>query len=202
MIYLELFWTYFKIGLFTIGGGYAMIPLINQLIVGKYISYELMLDFMAISESTPGPFAVNLATFVGMEAGAVNGIIGSYFGAFMATLGVVLPSFLIVLIISVLLQKFNKSNALNKIIYGIRPVVVGLIASAFLTILCGLILPKLKLTGFASMDFGDFDYISLILAVLFFGLSFIKVKGKKLHPIILISSSAVVGIVLYGVFKL
>ena len=98
MIFLELFITFFKIGAFTFGGGYAMLPLIQEEVLSKgWISAESLVNFIAISESTPGPFAVNMATFVGSAQ-------GGFLGAFLATLGVVLPSFIIILIIAALIK--------------------------------------------------------------------------------------------------
>ncbi|MEG2014540.1 MAG: chromate transporter, partial [Clostridia bacterium] len=101
MIYLDLFWAYFKIGLFTIGGGYAMVPMIIQIVVldKAWISKEMLTNFIAISESTPGPFAINLATFVGMEMGktAGLGVFGGFLGAGVTTFAVVLPSIIIIM---------------------------------------------------------------------------------------------------------
>ena len=101
MIFFELFITFFKIGLFTFGGGYAMLPLIQEEVTTRnWIPLEDLINFIAVSESTPGPFAINMATYVGSEVGGVYGVMGSIFGSFCATLGVVLPSFIIILIIS------------------------------------------------------------------------------------------------------
>ena len=114
MIYLELFWTYFKIGLFTIGGGHAMIPLIIREILGKgWMDSDMLLDFIAISESTPGPFAVNIATFTGMEMAGV-------LGALCATIGVVLPSFIIITLIVKLLYKFMKKKAVQEFLASVK----------------------------------------------------------------------------------
>ena len=100
MIFLELFWTFFKIGAFTFGGGYAMLPLIQESVSAKgWLAMEELVDFVAVSESTPGPFAINIATYVGMETGGV-------FGAVCATLGVVMPSFIVILIVARFYQKF------------------------------------------------------------------------------------------------
>ena len=124
MIFLELFYTFFKIGLFTFGGGYAMLPLIqDEIVANGWLSLEELVDFVAVSESTPGPFAVNIATYVGAEtAGAL--------GSFCATLGVVLPSFLIILIVARFYLRFKESRVVSGAMYGLRPAVVGLMAGA------------------------------------------------------------------------
>ncbi|MDD4832697.1 MAG: chromate transporter, partial [Clostridia bacterium] len=111
MIFLQLFWTYFKIGLFTIGGGYAMLPLIRQQVIGVYVSEQLFWNMLAVSEATPGPFAINLATFVGMNVGInQGGIMLGFFGAFVATTAVILPSLIIVTIVSKLFIRFKNSK--------------------------------------------------------------------------------------------
>ena len=128
MFDLLLFTTFFKIGLFTIGGGYAMIPMIQQSVLAHgWMTVTDMIDFIAISESTPGPFAVNIATFIGMTRGGI-------FGALAATLGVVLPSFIIILLIARFFLKFQDNTWVKAVLTGVRPAVVGLIASAALSI--------------------------------------------------------------------
>ena len=126
MIWLELFWTFFTIGALTFGGGYAMLPLIQSEVArqwGTIITNQNMIDFVAVSESTPGPFAVNMATYVGAELGGV-------FGSFCATLGVVLPSFLIIFAISFVLQKFQNNQAVIYAFNGIRAGVLALLCKA------------------------------------------------------------------------
>ena len=104
MIYLELFWTFFLIGAFTFGGGYAMLPLIQIEVVNKgWLANEAVVNFVAVSESTPGPFAINMATYVGSEMGGI-------LGAACATLGVVMPSFIIILIVAKCYDRFKKSK--------------------------------------------------------------------------------------------
>lgn len=182
MIYLKLLWTFFKIGLFTIGGGYAMIPMIkSEVIAVGWLTESELLDFMAISESTPGPFAVNVATFVGFnEAGIL--------GALSSTLGVILPSFIIIIIISKIVNKFLNNKYVNYALTGVRPVVVGLIlAVATSLIFSGLLHNEFVL---ANISIG-----SLIIMVVVFTLSRFK---KTRNPILLICISAVLGIVLYG----
>ena len=99
MIFLELFWTFFKLGALTFGGGYAMIPILtDEVLAHGWLTSEQILNFIAVAESTPGPIAINMATFIGASQGGLPGTIASFFGAFCATLGVVLPSFFVILL--------------------------------------------------------------------------------------------------------
>ena len=124
MIYLELFWTFFLIGAFTFGGGYAMLPLIQIEVVNKgWLANEAVVNFIAVSESTPGPFAINMATYVGSEMGGI-------LGAACATLGVVLPSFIIILTISGILRQFQENIYVQYAFRGIRCGVLALILKA------------------------------------------------------------------------
>ena len=124
MIWIELFLTFLKIGAFTFGGGYAMLPLIQSEVERHgWLTQSEVVDFIAVSESTPGPLAINMATFVGIRTGGV-------FGAVCATLGVVLPSFVIILIVAKFYEKFRKSRAVDGVMYGLRPAVIGLIADS------------------------------------------------------------------------
>ena len=128
MIYLELFWVFFKIGAFTFGGGYAMLPLVQEAVLKHgWMDGQAVVDFIAISESTPGPFAVNMATFAGMQTAGLG-------GAVCATLGVVLPSFLVILLIAGCLQKFRQNKLVSGAMSGLRPAVVGMIAAAILSV--------------------------------------------------------------------
>ena len=126
MIFLELFWTFFTIGAFTFGGGYAMLPLIQAEVERHgWVDSQTLLDFVAVSESTPGPFAINMATYVGTTQGGV-------LGAICATLGVVLPSFIIILIVAKCYDKFRTSRAVKGCMSGLKPATVGLIGGAVL----------------------------------------------------------------------
>ena len=178
---LELFATFFKIGLFTFGGGYAMLPLIQQEVLSKNWSTEAeLVNFIAVSESTPGPFAVNMSTYVGTEQ-------AGFFGAFAATLGVVLPSFIIILIVARCYEKFQSSKIVIGCMSGLKPAVVGLIGAAILSVLKTVFFAN----GYTLDVFGDVSfYISLGIFVVMTVLAF-----KKVHPIILICISAAVGIV-------
>ena len=183
MIYLKLLWTFFKIGLFTIGGGYAMIPMIRSEVVNVgWLTESELLDFMAISESTPGPFAVNVATFVGFNE-------ARFLGALCATLGVILPSFIIIIIVSKIVNKFLNNKYVNYALTGVRPVVVGLIlAVAVSLIYSGVLHSEFVL---ANISIG-----TLIVMAIVFTLSRFK---KTRNPILLICISAVLGILLFGI---
>lgn len=187
---LGLFWMFFQIGIFTFGGGYAMIPLIKEFVVGgNLMAEELLIDFIAISESTPGPFAVNIATFVGMEQ---YGVLGAIF----ATLGVVLPSFIIILLIAHFGKKILQTQIVQFAFRGLKPAVIGLILSVALMLATLMVFPNIayKLREF---DFSGFDYKGLIIMVIVFVL---LRKAKKVSPILLILLSAALGLLLYGVF--
>ena len=183
---LNLFWSFFKIGLFTFGGGYSAIPLIQNDLVNnqQLITYDNFLDMVAISESTPGPFAINIATFIGSKVAGVGGSI-------LATLGFVLPSFIIILLVAMVMNKILKTKPVQGILHGINPTVIGLIfGSATLILLKTLFsLPK---------DFSiDCVAIGIFLMMLVLYVLYKKRTGKKLSPILLILISAILGIVGY-----
>ena len=181
MIYLQLFWTFFKIGAFTIGGGYAMLPLMQeQVLAHEWMSASQIIDFIAVSESTPGPFAINTATFVGLET-------AGFFGAVCATLGVVLPSFIIILIVAQIFEKFKNSKTVKGLMTGLKPTVIGLIGSAAVSIAATVFFP----VGFTSEVFTNVKfYVTLAIFALDLLMAF-----KKAHPIIIICLSAAIGIV-------
>jgi chromate transporter len=131
MIYLILFWTFFKIGLFTIGGGYAMIPLIRQAVVEEHawMDETQFTDFVGISESTPGPFAVNISTFSGVQAAHQTGA-HPFFASICSTLGVILPSILIILMIAGMFHLLLRHWSVRAALQGARPAVIGLLAAA------------------------------------------------------------------------
>ena len=190
MIYFELFWTFFKIGLFTFGGGYAMLPLIQKEVAAhNWISSDELVNFVAVSESTPGPFAVNMATYIGSEMGGTSGdfgVLGSIFGSFCATLGVVLPSFIIILIVAKCYEKFQSSKIVKGCMSGLKPAVIGLIGSAVVSIASTVLFPAgISLSVFTGLAF----YISVVIFLIMAILSF-----KKVHPILIILMSAVIGI--------
>ena len=187
--FLELFLTFFRIGLFTFGGGYAMLPLIQDAVIkNQWLTEEAIVNFIAVSESTPGPFAINIATYVGMERGRdLLNLPGGFLGAAVATLGVVLPSFIVILIVARVYKKFRESKLVKGCMNGLRPTVIGLIAAAVLNIGTTVFFPD----GFslASLDFYSIA-VSLVIAAIGIFLIF----KKKIHPIILIIISAALGI--------
>jgi chromate transporter len=194
MIFLELFLTFFKIGAFPFGGGYAMLPFIQEETIARgWATEEQLTNFIAVSESTPGPFAVNMATYIGSQQGALAGgegwmsVLLSLFGAFCATLGVVLPSFIVILIVAKCYEQFKNSRIVKGCMSGLKPAVVGLIASAVLTVAATVFIPE---AGFSAAIFKDvFTYVSLGISAISLVLAF-----KKVHPILIICMSAVLGI--------
>lgn len=204
MIFLLLFWEYFKVGLFTIGGGYAMLPMVTQIVERhNWLTEQELINFVGVAESTPGPFAINLATFVGSTVGYSSnlGVFGAILGSLVATFAVVLPSLIIVIVVTILFNKFKSSKYVQGALRGIRPVVVGLVLSAVVTVGFKVVLPRLNLKAINAEGFSQFNWISLIIIAAFLPLSQIKIKKKKIHPIFLILASAVVGIVIFGAFN-
>ena len=202
--YLTLFWEYFKIGLFTIGGGYAMLPLVTQIVARHSewnFSEQQLINFIGIAESTPGPFAINLATFVGNTVGSQTelGAFGGILGAFVATFAVVLPSLIIIIVVTILFEKFKTNKFVQGALRGIKPVVVGLILAAVVSLGFKIVLPNLDVKTFSTDGELQFNWVTLIIIAVFAPLSQIKIKRKKIHPILLILLSAVVGIVVFGV---
>lgn len=179
-IFLELFLTFFKIGLFTFGGGYAMLPLIQQEVVGNgWISEQEIVNFIAVSESTPGPFAINMATFIGSEMGGI-------FGAVCSTLGVVLPSFIVILIVARFFMAFKDNRWVKAVMNGLRPAVIGLIGAAIISVVLEVFFPS----GLGTSVFGTLSFwSSLVIFALMLFLQF-----KKLHPILIIVISAALGV--------
>lgn len=180
MIFFQLFYTFFFIGAFTFGGGYAMLPLIQDAVLkAGWMSQEEIINFVAVSESTPGPLAINMATFVGMKTAGV-------LGAICCTLGVVLPSFLIILVVAHFYQKFQKSRLVEGVMSGLKPAVVGLILAALLQV-AGEVFFAGSGIG-AAMTTLRF-WISVVLALVMF----VMIR-KKVHPILIICASAFFGI--------
>ena len=180
MIYFELLWTFFKIGALTFGGGYAMLPLIQSEVLSHgWISADELLNFIAVSESTPGPFAVNIATYVGITLGGIT-------GAISATLGVILPSFIIILIVARFFEKFSENRIVMGIMSGLKPAVIGLILSAILSVGKTVLFPD----GFNTAIFQNTE-IYLTLGI--FAISFVLIF-KKVHPVFVIILSAILGI--------
>ena len=189
-ILLKLFLTFFKIGLFTFGGGYAMIPLVTEEAVGTFgLTSEQVLNFIAVAESTPGPVALNMATFIGTSQAGM-------WGAVVATLGVVLPSFIIILIIASVMRGIMKFAGVQAFLKGVRPVAVGLIAGTAVTIFLTVIL-SLE-TVHSAINF-DWKALVIFLLVTLTNIVYKKLKKKNFSVILLILLSAVLGILFYGV---
>ena len=188
MAFVELFLTFLMIGAVTFGGGYAMLPMIQEQVAQRWnelIPPDLLINFVAVSESTPGPFAINMATYVGSVVGGNQGGIGmTIFGSFCSTMGVVVPSFVIILLVAQFYDKFKQSRIVKGCMTGLKPAVVGLIGNAVLNVVFEVFSfnwAALKTPG---------TYVSLVL----FG-SMTVLAFKKVHPIIIICISAVVGII-------
>ena len=186
---LELFLTFAKIGLFTFGGGYGMIPLIQQEVTSHgWLDAETLYSYIGICESTPGPIAVNMATFIGASQ-------AGYVGAMCATLGVVLPSFIIILLIAAVLRQFRRNRYVGAAMSGIKPVVAGMIsATGLCTWLRCLSMDPDVLAGYSV------DVRQAAIAILLLVSSLVWVKGfkRRFSPILLILLSAGLGIAMYG----
>lgn len=190
MIYLQLFLTFFEIGLFTFGGGYAMISLIrDKALVLGWLTEEELLNMIAVSESTPGPIAVNMATFVGSTQGGV-------LGSMVATLGVVLPSFIIILLVCAVIRNFLKYKGVQAFLRGVRPCVVALILATATTMALSLLLNISTLTGGVNPDVRGMIILVVLIAI---ALVFKKAKKKKPSPILMILISAGLGMLLYSI---
>lgn len=185
-IFALLFGIFFKIGLFTIGGGYAMIPMIKAEVVNmNWMSVNDLIDFIAIAESTPGPFAINIATYVGIIVGGQSGIWQGILGAIFATVGVVLPSFLIILLVARFYAAFRSSAIVSGAMGGLRPAVIGMIGAAVVSVGQTVFLPE----GLAAVT-----AYPLVCSLAIFALMAV-LTHKKLHPIVIILLSALLGIV-------
>ena len=180
MIYLELLLNFLKIGALTFGGGYAMLPFIQEEVIKhNWLTEEALVDFVAVSESTPGPFAVNIATYIGSET-------GGFLGALCATAGVVLPSFIIILLVAKCYEGFKESKIVKGCMAGLKPCVVGMIGSALLSVALTVFAPM----GISLEIFNPSFFATLLIFIIAAILAF-----KKVHPIIIIAISAVLGIV-------
>lgn len=184
---LKLYLTFTKIGLFTIGGGYAMIPLIQEeIFANNWLTSEELINFIAVSESTPGTFAVNISTYIGSQVCEPYGIAGQILGGAFATLGVITPSFIIILLVAKFYKQFKESKVVSGLMSGLRPTVIGLIAAALINLASGVFFPS----GFG---FGEIISCNFIASLIIFVICFILIM-KKLHPIIMICIAAVMGI--------
>lgn len=182
-IFLLLFLEFFKMGALTFGGGYAMIPFIEETVLRHgWMTTSELVDFIAVSESTPGAFAVNISTYIGSEVGGLP-------GSLVATLGLVLPPFLIIILIAKVYEKIRENRLVQGAMMGLKATVVGLIAATVLSVGQEIFFSEgINLAVFRSANF----YVSLII----FAVALFLLLYKKLNPILIIAGSAVVGIVL------
>ena len=187
MIYLQLFYEFFITGLFMFGGGLAVIPFLQQMSerTGWFGTVELM-DMIAISEATPGPIGVNMATYAGYTAAGIP-------GGIIATTGLILPSVIIALIVARLLVKFKENSYVQYALYGLRPASLGLIAAAGMTVLC-LVLFGVEMRFLTELHLFLLDIRTLALAGILFLMTNLY---KKAHPAIFLAASAVIGIFLF-----
>ena len=188
MIYLQLFWEFFKTGLFSVGGGLATLPFIYDMSdkTGWFTDQQIA-DMVAVAESTPGPIGINMATYVGYTTGGV-------FGSLIATLGIVTPAIILILIIATCLRKFRDSKLVSNAFYGLRPASTALIAAAGLSVV---LISLVDTAAYkASGTLGDlFCWKAIVLAAAIWALTNVVKPTKKLHPIVFIAASAAAGIV-------
>lgn len=182
MIYVELFYTFFKIGLFGFGGGYAMLSLIQGEVVTRHswLTAQEFTDIVAISQMTPGPIGINSATYVGFAS------TGSIWGSVVATFAVTLPSFILMLTISKFFLKYQKHPVIESIFTGLRPAIVGLIAAAALVLM-------------NTENFGSptEDTYTFIISIILFLITFIGTYRFKINPILMILACGVIGLIVY-----
>ncbi len=186
MIYIRLLYEFFKVGLFAIGGGLATLPFLQNLSVKypEWFSMEQLMNMVAVSESTPGPMGVNMATYVGFTTGKV-------LGGICSTLGLITPSVIIIIIVASIFEKFKNSKTVERVFYGIRPASMGLIAAAgFLVIKEALLNIPLFMENRAITD------LFRLKSVIFFVILYIAYTKFKKHPIFYIALSAAAGIII------
>ncbi|MCM1449535.1 MAG: chromate transporter [Clostridiales bacterium] len=197
MVYLELIWSYLKIGLFGFGGGYAMLTLIESLVVKHAgspwwgIDGQTFTDIVAISQMTPGPIGINSATYIGYVVPGNAGLVSPWWGilgSLVCTLAVVLPPFILVMYLSHFISRHKDSAIIKGVLWGLRPVVVGLIASAALLLMNG-------------ANFGT-DPVEVTVSVLICLVAFLMVRYTKIHPIVVIVLSGLIGFILYYIFQI
>ncbi len=186
MLYLRLFFEFFKTGLFAVGGGMATLPFMYDISDRTgWFTHAQLADMIAVSESTPGPIGVNMATYVGFTAGGIP-------GAIVATLGIITPSIIVILIIARILKAFRENRYVDAAFYGLRPCSMGLIAAA------GILVVKITLFDLNTFDGSGaildlFNFKAWALAAVLLVLTRWVKQTKKLHPIIFILFSAIVG---------
>ena len=186
MIFLKLFWDFFKVSCFTFGGAYGAIPLIRDMVLGNgWITDERLTYMIAVSESTPGPIMVNLATYIGQDQ-------AGFWGSLIATVGVVLPAYLVILLIVMILQNIIKHPYVQAVLRGLKPCVTGIVLATGLYMVIHNMLP---LTGGTVVDFPVLLITGILAGIM---LLVPKITRKPLSPIALICISAVLGIIVYS----
>ena len=180
--FLIMAFEFFKTGLFAVGGGLATIPFLFD-IASRYnwLDAKMLPNMIAVSESTPGPIGVNMATYVGFTAGSANGILMGVLGGIVTTLSLVLPSLIVIIIVSKIFEKFKENKFVKDAFYGIRPSVTALILMAGVTVMKNVFLIK-----------GAFNFKALVLFVFLYAF---KLVFKKLHPIVMILIAAFIGVI-------
>ena len=187
MMYLELFLGFLKVGCFAFGGAYGAIPLIRDVVLSYgWLSDEILTYMIAVSESTPGPIMVNLATYIGSSQAGI-------LGAVIATLAVVLPSFLILLLITALLKTVLKNKYVQAVLRGLKPCIIGIVLATGIHMILQ--------NCFGTISAIRIDWKATIVSILLaaFMLGYKRIAKKKLSPILLIVFAALVGIVVYGI---
>lgn len=187
MIYLELFWSFIQIGLFSIGGGYAAMPLIQNQVVNTHpwLTMTQFADIITIAEMTPGPIAINSATFVGIQVAGLP-------GAIIATVGCVFPSCVIVTALAYIYYRFRGLNMVQGILAGLRPAVIAMIASAGLSLLI------MALYGQSSLPIHPASVDVIAMGIFVIGL--VAMRKWKVKPLWVMAGSGVVGVILYSIF--
>ena len=187
MIYLKLFWDFFRVSCFTFGGAYGAIPLIRDMVLGNgWLTDERLSYMIAVSESTPGPIMINLATYIGSDQ-------AGFWGSLVATVGVVLPAYLVILLIVSILGNFMKNRYVQAVLQGLKPCVVGIVLATGVFMVLRNLLP---LSGGVV-----YDLQGIIITVILAGIMVLypKLTKKKLSPIALILCAAVCGMLVYGI---
>ncbi len=195
LLYLQLFYEFFKTGLFTIGGGMATVPFLYDMSDATgWFSHNDLANMIAVGESTPGPIGVNMATYVGFVTGMQQGGLPfALLGAVTATVGLVAPSVIVILIIASFLRSFRDNKYVDRAFYGLRPASTGLIAAAGISVVqSALLFPEELKAGFST---NAVNWVGVILAIVLWILTNKVKKTKGLHPILFIAFSAIVGIV-------
>ena len=195
MMYLQLFWEFFKTGLFAVGGGMATIPFLYEMSDKTgWFTHNDLANMIAVGESTPGPIGVNMATYVGFVTGMQDkGILTAILGAVTATMGLITPCVIIILIVAAVLKSFRNNRYVDSAFYGLRAASTGLIAAAgFTVVAANLFFSDVWAQG---NYLGAFNWKGIALAVVLWLLTNVVKKTKKWHPIVFIGFSALVGII-------